>query len=139
MHRERVKKKNSRNKQRTIAFKLLRFKDKQNILRKAKVLKETDSFINKDYCQDSVEHRKERLEEMNLLQSKGKIVYLNYSSIVSRDKVLAPSSEAGISEYCIYFYCYFLQWIDDYNGSKFMFISKPYAWPVLNGRHFARW
>ena len=63
------KKKNSRNKQRTIAFKLLRFKDKQNILRKAKVLKETDSFINKDYCRDSVEHRKERLEEMNLLQS----------------------------------------------------------------------
>ena len=100
MHRDRVKKKN-RNKQRTIDFKLLRFKDKQNILRKAKVLNETDSFINKDYCQDSVEHRKERLEEMNLLQSQGKIVYLNYSSIVSRDKVLAPSSEAGISEYCI--------------------------------------
>ena len=99
MHRARVKK--NRNKQRTIAFKHLRFKDKQNILRKAKVLKETDQFISKDYCQDTAEYRKKRLEEMNLLQSQGKIVYLNYSSIVSRDKVLAPSSEAGISEYCI--------------------------------------
>ena len=39
----------SRNKLRTIVYKLLRFKDKQNILRKPNLLKETNIFINEDY------------------------------------------------------------------------------------------
>ena len=47
-----------RNKQRTIVCKLLRFKDKQNILRKAKLLKRTNIFINEGYCQDTF-YRKE--------------------------------------------------------------------------------
>ena len=33
--------------------KLLRFKDKQNILRKTKLLIGTDIFINEDYCEDT--------------------------------------------------------------------------------------
>ena len=37
----------------------LRFKAKENVLRKAKLLKGTDIFINKDYCKDTVEYRKE--------------------------------------------------------------------------------
>ena len=45
----------SRSRQRTIVCKLLRFKDKQKILRKAKLLKGTNIFINEDYCQDTVE------------------------------------------------------------------------------------
>ena len=49
----------SRNKPRRIVYKLLRFKDKQNILRKAKLLKGTDIFITEDYCQDTVEYRME--------------------------------------------------------------------------------
>ena len=65
-----------RNKPRTIVCKLLLFKDKQDILRKAKLLKETNIFINEDYCQDTVEF-----------------------SIVSRDKVPALSSETEIIEY----------------------------------------
>ena len=74
----------SRNKRRTIACKLLRFNDKQNILRKAKLLKGTNIFINEDYCQGSVEYRKELWEEV--LRSQGKIAYLNYRSIASRIK-----------------------------------------------------
>ena len=35
---------------RTIACKILRFKDKKNIFRKEKLLKETSIFINEDYC-----------------------------------------------------------------------------------------
>ena len=89
----------SRNKPRTIVCKLLRFKDKQNILRKAKLLKGTNIFINEDYCQDTVEYRKELWEEVKVLRSQGKIAYLNYRSIVSRDKVPALSSETEISEY----------------------------------------
>ena len=89
----------NRSKPRTIVCKLLRFKDKQNILRKAKLLKGTNIFINEDYCQDTVEHRKELWEEVKVLRGQGKIAYLNYRSIVSRDKVPALSSETDISEY----------------------------------------
>ena len=89
----------SRSKPRTIVCKLLRFKDKQNILRKAKLLKGTNIFINVDYCQDTVKYRKELWEEVNFLRSQGNIAYLNYRSIVSRDKVPALSSETEISEH----------------------------------------
>ena len=51
--------KKSRHQTRTIVCKLLQFKDKQNILRKAKLLKGTKIFINEDYCLDTVEYRKE--------------------------------------------------------------------------------
>ena len=84
---------------RTTVCKLIRFKDKQNILRKAKLLKGTNIFINEDYHQDTFEYRKELWEEVKVLQSQGKIAYLNYRSIVSRDKVPALSSETEISEY----------------------------------------
>ena len=80
-------------------FEFLRFEDKQKFLRKAKLLKGTNIFINEDYCQDTVEYRKELWEEVKVLQSQGKIVYLNYSSVVSKDKVPALSSETEISEY----------------------------------------
>ena len=53
----------------------------------------------KIYFQDTVEYRKELWEEVKVLQSRGKIAYLNYRSIVSRDKVPALSSETEISEY----------------------------------------
>ena len=89
----------SKNKPRTIACKLLRFKDKQTILRKVKLLKGTNIFINEDYCQGTVEYRKELLKEVKVLQSQEKIAYLNYRSIVSRDKVPALSSETEISEF----------------------------------------
>ena len=87
----------SRSKPRTIVCNCL-FKDKQNILRKAKLLRGTNIFINKDYCQNTVEYRKELREEVKVLQSQGKIANLNYRSIVSRDKVSALSSETEISE-----------------------------------------
>ena len=89
----------SRNKPRTIVCKLLRFKDKQNILRKAKLLKGTNIFINEDYCLDTLEYRKELWEVVKVLRSQRKIAYLNYRSIISRDKVPTLSSETEISEY----------------------------------------
>ena len=89
----------SRNKARTIVCKLLRFKNKQNILRKAKLLKGTNIFISEDYCQETVEYRKELREEVKVLRSQRKIAYLKYRSIISRDKVPALSSETEISEY----------------------------------------
>ena len=43
---------------RTIVWKLLRFKEKQYIFRKAKLLKGVDVFIKQDYYKDTVEYRK---------------------------------------------------------------------------------
>ena len=57
----------SRIKPRTIVCELLRFKDKQIILTKAKLLKGTNIFIHEDYCQDTVEYRKEFWEEVKVL------------------------------------------------------------------------
>ena len=45
------------------------------------------------------EYRKELWEEVKVFRSQEKIAYLNYRSIVSRDKVPALSSETEISEY----------------------------------------
>ena len=59
-HASRVGRK-SRKKLRTVFYELSQFKDKQNILRKVKLLKEIDVFINKDYCQDTLEYRKKLL------------------------------------------------------------------------------
>ena len=89
----------NRNKLTTIVCKLLQFKDKQNILRKAKLLIGTNIFINEDYCQDTVDYGKELWEEVKVLRSQGKIAYLNYRPIVFRDKVPALSAENEISEY----------------------------------------
>ena len=89
----------SSNRSRTIVCKLLRFKDKQNILRKAKLLQGTNKLINEDFFEDTVDYRKELWEEVKVLQSQGKIAYLNYRSIVSMDKVPVHSSETEISEY----------------------------------------
>ena len=89
----------NRNKLTTIVCELLQFKDKQNILRKAKLLIGTNIIINEDYCQDTVDYGKELWEEVKVLRSQGKIAYLNYSRIIFRDKVPALSAENEISEY----------------------------------------
>ena len=56
----------------------------------------TKIFINEDYCQDSVDYRKELWEEVKVLRSQKKTVYMNYKSIVSRDKVSTLSSETEL-------------------------------------------
>ena len=94
-HRVRRK---SRNKLRKTVRKLLQFKGKPNILRKAKILKETDIFVNEDCSKHTAGYIKELSEEVKLLQSQGKIAYLNYRTVVSRDKSSTPSSKTEISE-----------------------------------------
>ena len=89
----------SRNKPRTTVCYFLRFKDKQNVLRKAKSLEETEIFINKDYCKDTAEYTKKQWEAVKLLGSQGKTAYLNYITIFPRDESSTPSSKTEISEY----------------------------------------
>ena len=50
--------KEKRNRPRTIIFKLNKFKDKQKILRNARNLKDTGTFIYEDFCDETMELRK---------------------------------------------------------------------------------
>ena len=71
---------------RTIVCRILNYKDKVKILRNAKKLKGKNIFINEDFCQATLDHRKELWKEVKRLREEGKIAYLQYRSIVVRRK-----------------------------------------------------
>ena len=79
---KRSKSNNNSGKPRTIVCKLLNYKQKEEILRNTKKLKGSNIFINEDFCYETMQYRKKLWEEVKNLQSQGKIVYLNYQSIV---------------------------------------------------------
>ena len=84
-------KRNSRgsntNRPRTIVVKLLRFKDKTNIFQNANKLKGQNLFTNNDFSKATLEVMKDLMVEVKRLRELGKIAYLNYTTIVSREKV----------------------------------------------------
>ena len=84
-------KRNSRgsntNRPRTIVVKLLRFKDKTKIFQNANKLKGQNIFINNDFSKATLELREDLMVEVKRIRELGKIAYLNYTTIVSREKV----------------------------------------------------
>ena len=75
------------NRPRTIVVKLLRFKDKTKIFQNANKLKGQNLFTNNDFSKATLELRKDLMVEVKRLRELGKIAYLNYTKIVSREKV----------------------------------------------------
>ena len=75
------------NRPRTIAVKLLRFKDKTKIFQIANKLKGKNIFINNYFSKTKLELRKDLMVEVKRRRELGKIAYLNYTTIVSRQKV----------------------------------------------------
>ena len=75
------------NRPRTIVVKLLRFKDKTKIFQNANKFKGQNIFINNDFSKATLELRKDLMVEVKRLMELGKIAYLNYATIVSREKV----------------------------------------------------
>ena len=75
---------------RTIMFKLLSYKDKVKVLHNCEKLKSSDIYINKDFCQATLQYRKELWKEVNRIreehEEQDKIVYLEYCSIVVKDR-----------------------------------------------------
>ena len=51
-----------------------------------KKLKGKSIFINEDFCQATLDHRKELWKEVKRLRKEGKIPYLQYRSIVVKRK-----------------------------------------------------
>ena len=80
-------KKQEKNHPRTIMCYLLSYEDKQNDLKNCKKLKGTNIFVNEDFSQESLEHRRELWKEVRRLrEEEDKISYLNYCSIAVRSK-----------------------------------------------------
>ena len=69
-----------------IVCRFLRFKDKQKFFQNAKKLKDTGIFIYEDFCSDTMELRKSLWEKVLEYRWQGKYAYLNYRTIVVRDK-----------------------------------------------------
>ena len=72
---------------RTILCKLLSYKDKFKVLQNCKKLKGSHICINEDFCQAMLQYRNELWKEVKRLhQEEDKIAYLQYRSIVVKDK-----------------------------------------------------
>ena len=78
--------KRRRSRPRTIVCRFLRFKDKQKILQNAKKLKDAGIVIYEDFCSDTMKLRKSLWEKVLEYRRQGKYTYLNYRTIVVRDK-----------------------------------------------------
>ena len=75
------------NRPRIIVVKLLLFKGKTKIFQNANKLKGQNIFINNDFSKATLELRKDLMVEVKRLRELGKITYLNYTTIISREKV----------------------------------------------------
>ena len=65
------KKKDSKiNQPRPIICPLLNFKDKENIFKNSRNLKRTKKFVYKDFCQETLEHRRELSKEVKYLRER---------------------------------------------------------------------
>ena len=61
-------------------------KAKKKILQNAKKLKDTAIFMYEGFCSDTMELRKSLWEKVLEYHQQGKYVYLNYRTIVARNK-----------------------------------------------------
>ena len=63
---------------------LLSFKEKKVVMKNPKKLKNTNIFIDEDFCPETMEYRKQLWEEVEELHRKGNIAYFNYRSVVNK-------------------------------------------------------
>ena len=73
-------------KPRSIVARFLRYKDKQEILKRAKVLKGTNIYINEDVSDTVLEKRKEQHDDLKHARSQGKIAYFVLDRLVIRER-----------------------------------------------------
>ena len=85
-HRVKTDKSKKGNTPRTIVCTILNYRGKVKILRNAKKRQSKNIFINEDFCQAILDHRKELWKDVKRLREEGKIAYLQYRSIVIKRK-----------------------------------------------------
>ena len=69
----------------TIIYQFNKFKDKQQILNKAKKLKDTGIYIYEDFSKDTMDLRKTLWEKVLQYRRQNKLACLNYRSTIVRD------------------------------------------------------
>ena len=80
-------KKNSKKlRSRAMVCKLLSFVDKARILKNSHRLKGTTYYVNEDFSKETLAYRKELWEKVKALRKEGKVAYLNYKSIVVKER-----------------------------------------------------
>ena len=87
------KKEDGANRPRTIVAKMLRYKDRANILKNAHKLKGTDIVINEDVSDSIQSKRKELLPKLHEAKKQGKIAYFTLDRLVIKDR---PPEKAGM-------------------------------------------
>ena len=75
---------------RPIAVKLLRYKDREAILQRAKSLRGTKIFINEDFTDAVRQKRKELMPKLRAAREKGDIAYLRYDKLVVHARTSTP-------------------------------------------------
>ena len=71
---------------RTAVCKLLNFPDKARTLKNSHRLKGTTYYVNEDFSKETLAYRKELWEKVKALRKEGKVAYLNYKSIVVKER-----------------------------------------------------
>lgn len=79
-HRVGQKKKD---KPRTVIFKLLNYKDKEEIIGKRKMLKNSGIYIDEDFSFETIQIRKKLRKDMYAEREKGRFSYISYDKLVS--------------------------------------------------------
>ena len=77
------------NRARTIVLKLKNYEDKTTILKKGNLLKDTGIYINEDFSRETLEYRKTLWDEVKAHRRNGKISYLQYRTVVVRNRPLS--------------------------------------------------
>lgn len=77
---------------RSVMVKLLRFKDKEEILKRAKYLKGSKLYINEDFSEKVRLRRKELLPQLREARNQGNVAYLKYDQLVVHPPRTAPGT-----------------------------------------------
>ena len=75
----------SNNKERTIVVQFSFYKDKMNIPRNCKKLKGTKISVFEDFSQETMQIRKEKWKEVLANRKQGKILFLQYRSVICKE------------------------------------------------------
>ena len=75
-----------KNKKRTIIVKMLRYKDREDVLKAARKKKLANIYVNEDYCEETIKRRKELIPVMKEKRAEGKFCYINVDKLVVRDR-----------------------------------------------------
>ena len=82
----RVGKPNGQGRARSIVCRLYDWKDKNHILKQARIQKPTGLFINEDVAETTMEKRREQMPKLRQAKQNGKIAYFVLDKLVIKDK-----------------------------------------------------